>query len=267
MKLINKLMAVAIPLLAMVAVSACSSDEPDPYKGKVDSHFLSTLVRGDESVLLQLNGFHTARKKATDDEWQETFICGWSASSFVIVDGKALSSVSLMNPIIGYSILLLPWDIYCRETGYDKYFALASPFVVDAANKMITIGTSKYNIDKADGNELNMSEILEWDIDGEPGLTKVTYCYIKMADTVSPEKYIIVNTEKEAKLAMLKLLRERYGDVMELKESDLKASGFQSLFESNPMIDLAAVEDDIVNNRDEWYTWKRVTFPDLYPSN
>lgn len=261
-------MAVAVALLAMVAVSACSSDEPDPYKGKVDSHFLSSLVDGDESVLLQLNGFHTAHKKVTDDDWEETFICGWSASSFVIVDGKALTTdASLMNPTDGYSILLLPWKVYCYETGCDKCFAFASPFEVDANNKIITIGTSKYNIDKADGNELNMSEILEWDIDGEPGLVKFTYCYIKMADTVSPEKYIIVNTKKEAKLARLKLLREHYGDVMELKESDLKASGFQPLFESNPKIDLAAVEDDIVNNRDEWYTWRRVTFPDIYPSN
>ena len=262
-------MAVAIALLAMAAVSACSSDDgpKDPYKGKIDSDFLSALARGDESVLLQIDSMYTVRKKVTDDEWQETFTRGWGASSLVITDGKALSPVSLMNPTIGYSILLLPWDIYCHETGYDKHFAFASPFEYDAVNKTVTIGTSKHNIEKADGNELNISEILEWDIDGEPGLAKITYCYIKMADTVSPEKYIIVNTDKEAKLAMLKLLRERYGDVMELKESDLKASGFQSLFESNPMIDLAAVEDDIVNNRDEWYTWKRVTFPDLYPSN
>ena len=260
-------MAMAIALLAMVAVSACSSDEPDPYKGKLASAFLSALARGDESVLLQIDSIYTVRKKVTDDEWQETFICGWGASSLVITDGNALSPVSLMNPTDGYSILLLPWKVYCYETGYDKCFAFDSPFEYDAVNKTVTIGTSKHNIEKADGNELNISEILEWDIDGEPGLVKFTYCYIKMPDTVSPEKYIIVDTEKEAKLAMLKLLRERYGDVMELKESDLKASGFQPLFESNPKIDLAAVEDDIVNNRDEWYTWRRVTFPDIYPSN
>ena len=88
-----------------------------------------------------------------------------------------------------------------------------------------------------------------------------------MADTVSPEKYIIVNTKKEAKLARLKLLREHYGDVMELKESDFQRFNEHSVLKSNPVIDLAAVEDDILNGRDDWYTWKRVTFPDIYPSH
>lgn len=267
MKPIDKLMVMAIALLAMVAVSACSSDDDPmtPYKGKIDYELLSAISRGDRSILLEIDSVYTVRKKVTDKEWKETVVVGWSASSLVITDGKALRSVSLINTTDGASILYIPWNVYCHETGYDKTYAFASSLEYDEKNKTISFGASKNDIEKAVGDELNISETLEWDIEGEPGLTKFTYCYKIKPYFKGIEDYIIVKTEKEAKLAMVKLLREHYGDVMRLKASDFQKFNEHSVLKTNPVIDLAALEDDIVNNRGEWNSWGKVTFPDKYP--
>ncbi|MDE6334466.1 MAG: hypothetical protein K2L77_07450, partial [Muribaculaceae bacterium] len=78
MKIINKLMAIAITLLAMVAVSACSSDDgpKDPYKGKIDSNFMSALARGEESIILRAVSNYNLHKKNTDADWEEALYVG-----------------------------------------------------------------------------------------------------------------------------------------------------------------------------------------------
>ena len=267
MKLINKLVAMAIALLAMVAVCACSSDEPDPYKGKIDSDFLSALARGEESIMLRLDSIYNLHKKNTDTDWEEVVYVGWGARSLIITNGNALESVRLFDTTRGWSILYHPWEVYCRETGYDKTFEIALPFGYDADKQTVTIGKTVYNIEKADGNELNISHEMESEIDGVPGILKFVTCYIKAPHPIEPESYTVVNSEREGKIAMVKLLREHFGDIFDV--SKYYPSEYKDFprFYDNPVINLAALEDDLVNNRDEWYSWTKATYPDADSDN
>lgn len=62
MKLINKLMAVAIALIATAVLGACSNDS-DPqledmnlkFKGVVNSEMLSGIARGEISIIAELD--------------------------------------------------------------------------------------------------------------------------------------------------------------------------------------------------------------------
>lgn len=269
MKLINKLMATAIALLAMVAVSACSSDDgpKDPYKGKIDSDFLSALARGEESIMLRVDSIYNLQKKNADAKWEEAAYVGWGASSLIITNGNALESVRLFDTTNGWSILYRPWEVYCRETKYDKSFRIARPFEYDAEKQTVTIGSYIYNIEKADGNELNISHEMEREIDGAPGITKFVTCYVKTANWVEPESYTVVKSEREGKIAMVKMMREHFGDIFDVSKYYPTEYKDFPLFYDNPVIDLAALEDDLVNDRDEWYSWTKVTYPDADSDN
>ncbi len=264
MKPFNKLIAMAIALLGMVAISACQSQSDEPSNnGKIDSNFLLALARGDESIILQLNDYHVYKKKNSDDRWTETLLLGGGARSLIITEGKALRSVDLIDSTSGTSILYYPWDVYCRETGCKKWFTFAFPLEYDPDNQTVTIGTSKKNIEKAEGRELIYSEVIDQEFDGEPGVVKFVFYYV-----ISPWEnldYTVVSTTREAKIEIVKLLREHYGDVMELKDSDFPENEFPPVLELNPVLDLAAMEDDLANGRDEWYSWRRQTYPQIYP--
>ena len=265
MKLINKLMAMTIVLLALVTVCACSSEDgpKDPYKGKIDSDFLSALARGEESIMLRIDSIYNLQKKNTDAEWEEAFYVGWGASSLIITNGNALESVGLFDTTRGWSILYRPWEVYCRETGYDKTFEIARPFEYDAEKQTVTIGSAVYNIEKADGNELNISYETEREIDGTPGILKFVKCYVKTAKWIEPESYTVVKSEREGKIAMVKMLREHFGDTFDVSKYYPSEYKDFPLFYDNPVIDLAALEDDLVNDRDEWYSWTKATYPDV----
>lgn len=267
MKSINKFLAIAVALLAMVAISACSTnDEPviNKYQGNVDTDLLSALARGTEAISLDLDTTYTLEKdydiaKGIDGEWKNVVYDGWGAGSLIVKDGYVLRPLDLNGPV-SRSILYLPWELYCDETGYDKWFEVRSPFEYNAQELTVKIGKLEYNIEKADSTGLNISSLVERE---KPtlGLIKFVICYKKALYPFDDECRTVVDTEREGKIIMVKMLREYFGDILDLSKYELRFSN-DTKFNLHPIIDLAALEDDLVNGRDEWYSWAKTYYPD-----
>ncbi len=263
MKHIYKLAAIVIALLAMLAISACSSEEPNDNKGRIDTDFLSALARGDVSVTLCADSIATFEKEydvlnGIDGEWREVIYDGWGSRSFTIADGKALFSLDLMDFSSGASILKDPWDIYCDETGCDKFFEIAHPFVYDAEKNTITINSIIYDVEETDKKEIILSFVRERPtIHGKPGLLKFVRGYVVKPNMIDLDRCLLFDSKKDAKIAMVKMFRAYFGDILNLNDFEKK---YHDRLKMNPIIDLAALEDDLVNDRGEWYSWNKATY-------
>lgn len=282
MKTINKMVAVAIAMIAMIAmiaISACSTqDEPEPkYKGNIDVNFLSSLARGERSVIFDLDTLIIYEKnidlaKGSSNEWQEIsdLMIGWSYKSpgaLHIISGQSWTPLRLFN-ITDPSILCLPWDFYCQETGFKQKIMIASTFKFDPNNLVVTIGDTKYEVEKADGDKYNTSTIYETNLydaginEVIPILRKIVSCYTIRTKEVDPDEYLYFESENEAKIAMIRMMREYYGDVVNMM--DIVDEKYKDNYAEHPLLNLAAVEDDLLNGRDEKYSWYKQYYPESF---
>lgn len=264
MKRIYNMVAIVIALLAMLAISACSSEEPNGNKGNIDTNFLAALARGDVSVTLDLDSMATFEKEydainGIDGDWQKVIYNGWGATGFTIADGKALFSLDFLDFTSGSSILKEPWDLYCNETGCDKFFEIVHPFEYDVDNNTITVDSFIYDVEESDNKKIILSYEQEWPTThGKPGLLKSVNRYVVRPNMIDLDRCLLFDSKKDAKIAMVKMLRNYFGDVLNLDDFDMDYHNNQ--FSRNPIIDLAALEDDLVNDRGEWYSWNKATY-------
>lgn len=272
MKPINNLMTMAIVLLAMVVSGACSTDNAPNDDGQydrnkeIDTKFLSMLARGEASIALELDEWELLEKvydpaSGIDGEWHESLVEGWETpnySSLQIIDGLAWRAMPLSD-MTGSSILYYPWKYYREETDFDKNIKIAESFEYDADNNKLVIDKCEYDIEKADSKKLVLSETFKANVPDEkthkkvPGLIKSVLSLIRSKKSID-DNYMYFKSEKEAKLAMTGMMREYFGDIIDLREY-ADEEDFDNIVFTNPIIDLAAVEADIANDRDEWTSW------------
>ncbi len=251
-----------IALLAMIATGACSYEDPDiAFKGNIDNNFLRSLARGESSITLTKTGaknYVMDYKKYLNgsgkwDEEKGDILGGGSAGidQLIIINGRTWSPIYLFDrSTLAPSLILGPWNVYRKRTGFDKEVYIACPIEYDEEAKTLKIKDHTYSIEKAENKNLTLSIISEiyqltdnyqWTI---TQASKSIVFYKKSAmETPDMDKVLYFDSEKEAKLAMVKILREYFGDVINL-------NSFGNAF-TLPILNLAQLEENLRNGDDE----------------
>ena len=151
-------MAMAIALLAMLAISACSSED-DPnnaFKGNVDKEFMESIARGETSITFNLN--HTNEYEMDYAAYQNG-TGKWDTRKEV--DGPSISGINgltVLNgkswrPVNRYQIgtgcpssLFSVWTIYEELNGFCKKVYVSCPVEYNADNKTFKVEDKVYNI-------------------------------------------------------------------------------------------------------------------------
>ncbi len=268
MKSINKTTLFFITLFAVVAFGACSTaDAPNEPENKdaIDVDFLSRLARGEESAVYSLEDMDAVVKSydpatGIDGDWWDHGLVGWQYPdhSYVMMTGsKAWRPLSLENfSTWTKSILYHPWIYFCEVANMTKPVRVACLFEIDIPNKKFMLDRVKYDIEEARGNKLVLADIEAQMVPDSvthervPGLLKFVLSYTVQIEDLDPDGYLYFESDKEAKLGMVQMMREYFGDRLDLTEY-AKSIKYNDRILENPIIDLAALEDDIANDRDE----------------
>lgn len=264
MKLINKLMAMAIALLAMAAVSACSSeDDPnDAFKGNVDKNFMESIARGETSITFNLNhinGYemdYAAYQDGTGKWGTRKELDGPSISGInglTVLNGNSWRSVKRYQIYTGCpSPLFDVWTIYEELNGFRKGVYVSCPVEYNADNKTFKVEDTVYNIEKATDNELVLStEGLSYSMNNQHELvpskaTKYIMFYNKAAmEMPDIETCIYSESETNAKLEMVRILREFFGDEVNL-------NNYHGNMLTYPMVNLKTIEEHLRSGKDEY---------------
>lgn len=137
-----------------------------------------------------------------------------------------------------------------------KPVRVACLFEIDIPNKKFMLDRVKYDIEEARGNKLVLADIEAQMVPDSvthervPGLLKFVLSYTVQIEDLDPDGYLYFESDKEAKLGMVQMMREYFGDRLDLTEY-AKSIKYNDRILENPIIDLAALEDDIANDRDE----------------
>ena len=263
---------VAVAAIAVVAMVACTSyEDPDiAFKGKIDKNFLSSVSRGETSVTYTKKDSRDyfkdiAAANNSDEKWREDReeVDGWSSPLpmiLTITDGRAWSPIDLNDPItLCPSLVSSPWIIFCKETGYDKEVYIACDVEYNEDDNVLKIGNIDLSVEKASDNQLTASYIytiskVDNDVLVPWRLEKTVVFYERsMLAELDKDKIIFFETEKEAKIAMVQMLREYFGDEINLNH-------YGNMY-TYPIINLALLEDDLRNDRDEDYSWRIYSEP------
>ncbi|MDE6333559.1 MAG: hypothetical protein K2L77_02820 [Muribaculaceae bacterium] len=262
---INKLMAVAIALLAMVAVSACSSyEDPDTaFKGKIDDGFMNSMARGETSVTFRQTDY---LKYEMDYNAYQYRTGKWSEAK-ELLDGEStpgINGLTVLNgnswrPVNRYQIytgcpssLFSVWTIYEELNGFNKAVYVSCPVEYNADNKTFKVEDTVYNIEKATDNELVLStEGLSYSMNNQHELvpskaTKYIMFYNKAAMEIPDiENCIYSESETNAKLQMVKILREYFGDEINLNH-------YHGNMLTYPIVNLKKIEEHLRSGKDEY---------------
>lgn len=257
-------------LMMALAVCSCSNDSKPEQTGMedIDAVFLSGLARGEISTVFDLDKMEVLEKNydpvnGVDGNWRESSLLGWEYpdySSIMVMSGSVWRPIWLFHISAESSILYYPWKYYCKETGWTKAIRIAVAFEFDADNKKLRIDKSSYDIEKADTKSITISSTLVREVpdngDGDlvPGLLKFVLHYSRDSKAPDVDSILFFDSEKDAKLAMVRMMREYFGDKIDLCDYAEEDDYADRIFE-NPVIDLAALEDDLLNDRDEWHSW------------
>ncbi len=163
-----------------------------------------------------------------------------------IIDGHSYVATDFYGHSIQPSLIYFPWDIYCRETGYDKTVTIISSFDYNSDDRQIIIDEIPHDVEKAEGNTLNISlTSTHQNINGENILEKtVSYYTIRQQGEVNTDNLLPFNTEQEAKLAVVKMMRQYFGDFVNVNDY-LPAD--KAIV--HPVINLALMEEDLAAGR------------------
>jgi len=274
MKMFKKFMAVAAACAA-IALTACSSSNDEPVAEGVEESFFSSLLTGSKAETYIQTDYKIYEMDyepyvAGSDDWSD-FEAVWGhryygyGTPFICYKGTFHAPLPKCNDrLIPNDVNLInePWRLYCELTGYDKEVYIDCDAKLSLPDNTLTICGYTFDINKATSNNLVLSTVRisyrpnadEW----EPAsAVKYVLSYIKHETSRSDlEKIAFLGIEKDARLTMVKMMRDYFGDVLDW-----------SLYEpasDRPDINLLLMEDDIRNDRYDDYSYLRYTYPDRY---
>jgi len=260
MRLINNIKTIVVALFVAAIMCACSSyDDPDiDFKGNIDNTFMNSLARGTTSVtftwddILEYEMDYKEYQKG-ERKWEDVTgkYIGGALPGFgklIILNGCSWSPVSLTDPTTSCpSMISAVWPIYCRLTGFDKEVYVACPIEFDAEKKTLKVDDCIYNIEKAEGDNMILStESVFYRSDEREGLVpshaRKYVIFYKKATMESPDmdKVIYFDSNKEAQIAMVVMLREYFGDKINL-------NSYGNMY-TYPIVNLALLEEGIRND-------------------
>lgn len=250
--LIKKTLVLYVALIATAVLGACSNDS-DPqledmnlkFKGVVNSEMLSGIARGEISIIAELDSIIVLEKElnSTSDWYELKGIKKEGVNNLKIIDGYSWKPMSFLSHCLSPILLYFPWEIYCEKTGFNKTITILSRFEYDPVKQQVTINNNNYDIEKAEDNALTISYTQNnWE--NENILQKRILRYTILKNSVSTDNYMLFNSENEAKLSIVRMMREYFGDFVNV--NDYLPEKEKILY---PIINLALMEEDLINGR------------------
>lgn len=282
MKKLLKLLAIAVPMFVVIAIASCSSDDGpkinEDKTEKIDADFLKSLARGETAITFvsdtvvwyskQFEPIGDCRPDTLEGGWIENInvpIDGWvwpDYSSITIADGKVWHKVNLQNAAHQYSLVYEPWRIYCVKSGFSKQIYVTCPFECDIENRTIKIYEDCYDIDRADENTLYISQtkvntdpILTDEQRDKSGFKTVLRYKRAILEEFEHEQILCFDTNNEAKIAMVKMMRQYFGDIINLNDYSDEFEFITWGIDKYPVINLAQLESDLNNGLSEFDSW------------
>ncbi len=270
--------AAVVMLVAMCSCSA-DEDAQDITDGKIDFTSIDQLAT-ESCSYMEVDFEETCMDYesyiAGSDEWQPAPLAfpGHSYDqSFIIANGRYISPMALLNTTYGWSRLYWPWKAYCKETGYDKTICIGKKISVDKQEPSMWFGdlknfddleeyfydgdgsaqrrlhhlTSVYLIHFASDKYLKLSRLgVRYTTDENHKPTNMTvhkYIYVYKKDKADKkilDKMAVYDSELEAKLDMINMMRGYFGNTVDVNkyldpEDQVKES----------IIDFDKIEQDI----------------------
>lgn len=281
MKHLFKILAMSVTLLAVIALPACTSDDGpiinDDQSAKIDVNFLKSLARGETAITFDADTVVWYSKvydplfgevDTLQNGWIENRnmpVDGWIwpvYSNITISDGYVWHKVNLSNSARNFSLVYEPWKIYCKQTGYSKQIYVTCPLKFDAENIAITIYGDKYDVEQADETSLSISQTIAntdselTDEQRDKTKLKTELRYKKgIKEEFDPELIICFGSNKEAKIAMVRMMREYFGDIINLDDYSADNVYLTIGVDKRPVINLAQLEYDLLNDIYEFDSW------------
>lgn len=244
MKYLNYINAfVAVVMLALC--SACSSEEEDidlSFDGVIDNKVLDKLVNEtSEYVCIDEKSY----RMDCDDylngtgEWEEV-VGPWfvarsqeSGRRWILSKGQLIIPMGFVRSTGSTTMDFADaWDIYCKQSGYDKTIAVGRSISVDKEKHTLNSEPNTeypwlhshyfiYNIHKADGKYLAVSH--DYPEQGPNDKGEIVYrerahkenlLFIKVKKP-NMKKFQVFENGEDATLWMIKKMREYFGDTID----------------------------------------------------
>ena len=187
---------------------------------------------------------------AGSDEWvlienAQTTYDHTPISSFITYGDKAWAEIVFRPKRGGRTYLEDPWMTYCRETGYDKEIYVPYEYVYNLKDNTLTLEDVLYHITLINNHDIYVYALGDTTQDGVTLYKKSkSECILNREKTKKADlkKIIFYDSLKDAKLAMIAMIRRHYGDEMVIQRKG----------KPDEVYDLAKLEDDIRNNQDTY---------------
>jgi lipoprotein len=249
--------------MVLTGLTGCSSDDPanpfDPQKDewKVcdnDLAYLESLTRGDASATFECTGY-TRLDYDFDNEnrWidnTDEILYGYECLTphiITINDGRTWTPLSLFRecgPSCVYDLL----EFYKEMTGFSKEFYVAAPLEYNRQENKISIDGAWYDLAGISRKNLYISSTHEYyksNVSDEgfhkAGMNRDRHSY-QITDLQLPnlENALWYDSAMEAKLAIIDMLRQQYGDVIRFADYTDKP-----YFSPDGTIDLNELEERV----------------------
>ncbi|MDE6753710.1 MAG: hypothetical protein K2J82_03760 [Muribaculaceae bacterium] len=235
--------------LGMFLFSGCSNDEPNG----IDTDLMNSLTRGTISTCYELISFDIYQKPDKPNAgWEHLDLSDWvgyscpSPSRMLIHDGKTWSPIELFNLIQGWHPLYYPWIAYQNKIESAVTVYVTRPFQFDSQNNSLQLDGRDYEVETANDNEMTLIYYSKY-ISEVPGTDKYIMRYKKSsADMNSLSKNPFFESDKEAKLGIIELLRNELGNLFNINPYIEPYVSFP-----NPLVNLDRIEE-IVNDGNDW---------------
>lgn len=261
------------------AVCSCSSyeDPEEMLKGKIDESVLLEMEKGE--VALDVYS-HESNLYVRDYSWEDGQGIGkWKVSeyigftnegcdpsNFVIYNGSGWQYLDYWEDFTPVPTeLAMLWDSYryytdCKTSFYN--YLIRYPIEYDTQNKILKFGKNELNVIKADKNYMTCTQLsLGYggeEFKPEVEFKAITTYKIRSIDPAYFENRYFFDTEREAKLDIVRKLREYFGDTVDTRD-------YENLSKINtvPRIyDLAKLEALLIEGKsDDIMGW--LTFPEM----
>lgn len=235
---------ILIGLACALLVSCQSTDDPDQILPSDDT-WSSLMTEAKNSVVYQLQElqWYTADKDADGlpaNEWTPTNVYGLSAypELMVTIDNRSWAQMPMFKSSVGILPVAVPWLAYCDMTSCEKKILVSCPVVYSNDNASVSINGFKMDIEHVSSDSLAVSDIQDYDSRLLKTVRRYSIHKLKDANLENLAPY---DTERDAMLAMIKCLREYFGDIYD-------SSTYYKSSETTFKMDLKLLEQDIQNN-------------------
>lgn len=230
MKFSRCTLMLSLMIMGLLFTAGCSDteDTPDnvknedaiakglPTRGETDKKFLEKLSTGQDAVTLKMVEdrifIHPDQK---ENEWEEVHdmlgIYPSAPASLTIYDGRTWERLDLFAHFPHISPLAYPMVAYARKTGFDKKLLIACDFRYDEKNERVIISGREYRLDNMTQDGMAISEI-------DPTIWQ--WMRYEKVELSMPElnKILLFDSEFEAYLSIIDMLRAEFGDVFRINE-------------------------------------------------